>query len=177
MKGDFKNGKIYKITNDYNDAVYIGSTCETLIKRYSIHKSSTNSEKINHRPLYKLMNEIGFERFRIELICDFPCEDKYQLRQKEGEYIRSFGTLNTKIECRTKKEYKEEHKEITAQQMKDWAKTNEDYILQYHKDYYMNNKDKINEYKSEKIVCDCGCEVKRNHLARHKKSLKHINNT
>jgi hypothetical protein len=28
------------------------------------------------------------ERFSsIELICDYPCEDKYQLRQKTSEYI------------------------------------------------------------------------------------------
>ena len=34
------------------------------------------------RPLYILINEIGFERFRIQLICDFPCEDKYQDKKR-----------------------------------------------------------------------------------------------
>jgi len=32
---DFSQGKIYKITNDYNDAIYVGSTCDTLVKRFS----------------------------------------------------------------------------------------------------------------------------------------------
>ena len=30
MKTDYSKGKIYKITNDYNDHVYIGATCDTL---------------------------------------------------------------------------------------------------------------------------------------------------
>jgi hypothetical protein len=38
-------------------------------------------------PIYKLMNEIGFERFRIELIEDYPCQDAYQLRQREGHFM------------------------------------------------------------------------------------------
>jgi group I intron endonuclease len=68
MSQDFSKAKIYKITNDYNNDVYVGSTCDLLTKRFSNHKKSvTNNEKKN-RPLYKLMNEIGFERFRIELI-------------------------------------------------------------------------------------------------------------
>ena len=33
---DFSQGKIYKITNDYNDAIYVGSTCDTLVKRFSL---------------------------------------------------------------------------------------------------------------------------------------------
>ena len=51
------------------------------------------------------MHNIGFERFRIELICDYPCVDKYQLIQKEGEYIRNIGTLNKTISGRTHREY------------------------------------------------------------------------
>ena len=35
---NFENGKIYKITNDFNDSIYIGSTCDTLDKRMIRHK-------------------------------------------------------------------------------------------------------------------------------------------
>ena len=94
MSQDFGKGKIYKITNDYNDEVYVGSTCDLLTKRFSNHKHSLNNTKKKNRPLYKLMNEIGFERFRIELIEEYPCQDKYQLRQREGHFIREIGTLN-----------------------------------------------------------------------------------
>ena len=75
---DYTKAKIYKITNDYNDDVYVGSTCDTLIKRFSYHKKDSKKDKKKNSPLYKLMNEIGFERFRIQLLEDYHCEDKYQ---------------------------------------------------------------------------------------------------
>jgi hypothetical protein len=45
------------------------------------------------------------------LIEEYPCEDKYQLRQKEGQYIRQLGTLNKTIAGRTEQEYREENKD------------------------------------------------------------------
>jgi group I intron endonuclease len=93
MSQDLSKDKIYIITNDFNDEVYVGSTCDTLVKRFSAHKSSTNKSEKMQRPLYTLMREIGTERFRMELIEDYPCEDKYQLRQKEGEYIKLMELL------------------------------------------------------------------------------------
>ena len=38
MKGILSNAKIYKIINDYNNDIYIGSTTRTLVKRFSQHK-------------------------------------------------------------------------------------------------------------------------------------------
>ena len=35
MKVDYSQGKIYEITNDYNNDIYVGSTCDTLVKRFS----------------------------------------------------------------------------------------------------------------------------------------------
>ena len=43
---DFQKGKIYIITNDYNDEIYIGSTCDTLVKRFSAHKKHVIMIKI-----------------------------------------------------------------------------------------------------------------------------------
>ena len=44
MSQDLGKGKIYKITNDYNDDVYVGSTCDTLIKRFSVHKYNSRND-------------------------------------------------------------------------------------------------------------------------------------
>ena len=33
---DFSKGKIFEITNDHNDDVCVGSTCDTLVKRFSL---------------------------------------------------------------------------------------------------------------------------------------------
>ena len=124
MSQNFTKAKIYKITNDYNDDVYVGSTCDTLGRRFSCHKCDARREKHQNRPLYKLINEIGSERFRIQLICDYPCDDKYQLRQKEGEYIRQIGTLNKNIAGRTDKQYEQETKEQRREYKKEYIQQN-----------------------------------------------------
>ena len=40
----------------------------------------------------------------------------------------------------------------------------------YHKEYRQANKDKLNE----KVNCECGCEIVKTHLKRHKATKKHI---
>jgi hypothetical protein len=106
---DYSKGIIYKITNDYNNDIYIGSTCDTLGRRYARHKTDfiNNSNNCKARKLYKLMDEIGFERFLIKKICDYPCENLFELKHGEGKYICEMGTLNMRIAGRTQKEYQQ----------------------------------------------------------------------
>ena len=40
----------------------------------------------------------------------------------------------------------------------------------YKREYYEIN---INKYK-EKVICECGCEISKNNLTKHKKSNKHL---
>ena len=94
-------GKIYKILNNVNDDVYIGSTCQSLSKRMAKHRESVNSVYKKHRPLYAKMRELGVINFYIELIIEYPCENLEQLHAVEGQYIRSQGTLNAAIAGRT----------------------------------------------------------------------------
>ncbi len=96
MSQKFTNAKIYKISNDFNEDVYIGSSCNSLKKRFYFHKSASKVEGKNNTKLYNLINEIGFERFRIDLVEDYPCKDKYELTQREAYWIRNMGTLNMK---------------------------------------------------------------------------------
>lgn len=163
MSQDFSKGKIYKITNDYNNDVYVGSTCDLLTKRFSGHKSDSKKEKQLRRPLIKLMNEIGSERFRIELIEDYPCQDKYQLRQREGHFIREIGTLNKVIAGRSvdeyKKQYYEENKEINIQKQKEYVNKNKDKVFEYQKQYKQDNKIKT-------------CEYNKNYREQHKEKAK-----
>ena len=130
------------------------------------------------------MNEIGYERFRIELIEDYPCQDKYQLRQREGHFIREIGTLNKMIAGRSEKQYYAENKETIQEYKKEYQKVNKEQIQKYKKDHYEANKIKISEkakdyYEAnkqkihDKITCECGCSTSKCHLLRHKKSFKH----
>ena len=131
------------------------------------------------------MNEIGFERFRIQLIENFHCEDKYQLRQKEGEYIRKIGTLNKLMAGRTDQEYREENKEKIKEINKKYFQNNKEKLLNYQKEYKIKNEEKLKkrdkeyrEINKEKIsgiiTCECGCITSNRNISRHRNSKKHI---
>ena len=96
----YQNGKIYKILNTEDDKVYVGSTCQKLLsKRMGKHREDALTRTY---PLYKHMNEIGIDKFYIELIMSYPCSSKDELIAKEREWIKAIGTLNKRIEGRTK---------------------------------------------------------------------------
>jgi hypothetical protein len=93
IKRDYQQGKIYGIVNDLTEDEYAGSTYESLDKRMSGHKSKYL--KHPNRPLYKLMNEIGFDHFTIFLIEDYPCDTVEELREREQYWITKMKpTLN-----------------------------------------------------------------------------------
>ncbi len=145
MSQDFSKGKIYKITNDYNDEVYIGSTCDILSKRFSSHKRERNCANRKNSKLYSLMREIGTERFCIYLIEEYPCNNKYELTQREGYWIREIGTLNTRIETRTKQEYRQDNKDMITLKKKEYNTQHADIIKEKRRQYYLENKEKLKE--------------------------------
>ena len=143
------------------------------------------------------------ETFYIELLLDFPCENKDQLRAKEGEYIREMANLNHAVAGRNQKdwyeenkerilehikEYREENKELINERVKRYVANNKDKILENKKQYYIKNKERMNKnnrenyykyreyylnYWKEKIKCECGMAITKCHLTRHKKSQQH----
>ena len=71
---DYQNGKIYKILNNIDGEIYVGSTIETLGQRMAKHRSEA---KRTQNKFYNHMNELGVENLYIELIENFPCNDVY----------------------------------------------------------------------------------------------------
>ena len=141
------NSKIYKIVNDVNDDVYVGSTYNLLCRRMEKHRS--HRFQYAHRPLYKLMIDLGVQHFHIELVEDFPCENKEQLRKREGHFIREMGTLNMVIEDRTRKEYKEANKEKIQEYMAKYREDKKEELLEYTKRYRDSHQDQMKQYKLE----------------------------
>jgi len=170
---DYSKGKIYKILNTIDDNVYVGSTVETLSLRMAKHRSHVKARP--HFKLYEHMNELGVENFYIELIENCPCNDIYELRAREGHYIRKIGTLNKLIAGRTLKEYqtdnkehikeynkqykdehkeeikqyREEHKEHIKEYMKQYIEEHKEHIKLYKKQHYEKNKEHIKEYMKQ----------------------------
>ncbi len=77
---NYRNGKIYRIVNDVNDTVYIGSTTQKLCQRMQSHKQDATRRD---SPLYSAMNELGWVHFRILLVKLYECENKQQLEAEE----------------------------------------------------------------------------------------------
>jgi predicted GIY-YIG superfamily endonuclease len=171
MCQNLDKAKIYKITNDYNDDIYVGSTCDDLNKRFSVHKCLSHPKYAKQSTLYTLINEIGFERFRIDLIEEvIDCKDKYDLRIREAYWIRQISTLNVRInEGINKRENLHSYNMIPDIREKQ---------INYIKNRRLNPEYLKTEYekKKEKIECECGCIINRGNISYHLKSKKHTTN-
>ena len=187
MPINYQNGKIYKIINDENELVYYGATTLSLSQRlvqhrldYKYYLEGKKKNKSTSIQILKYKNPI------IVLVEDCPCERKEQLTARERFWIENNPCVNKVIPGRTKKQYNEDNRELQKKKCKQYHKDN----IEAHKDrckqYYEENKNKIKEnlikkYEKtrekqlEKITCECGCQICRHSLTRHKKSQKHIN--
>jgi hypothetical protein len=109
----YMNGKIYKIINDVDNDIYIGSTYKHINKRWGQHIADAYDDKNMNKPLYKKIRELGYEHFKIELIKNNPCSSRYFLEQEENVFIKEYGNLNIKGNINVIEKYKkpnENHK-------------------------------------------------------------------
>jgi len=149
---DYKNGKIYKIVNDLNDDVYVGSTVNTLSQRMAHHKY--DFERYPDRKIYKFIRNTGgdWSHYKIILIEDYPCDRKEQLLQRE-QYYKKIATLNNNncfgFDKKRKKKYNKEYREA--------------------------NKDKIKENKNTVCICICGRKYTHCNKSHHEQTKHHQN--
>jgi hypothetical protein len=81
-----------------SDKIYIGSTCKTLEQRLKEHEYQYKSFKAGK----KVSNFSSFEILKngdyyIDLIENYPCENKQKLETREGKYIKLYRNENLKI--------------------------------------------------------------------------------
>ena len=139
--------KIYKLTCE-TGKIYYGSTSTELRIRLNHHKSDKRIPSCRSK---------GFINPKIELLE--TCEKEKQ-KKRESYYIRNFECVNKVIPDRTNQE---------------WKKDNMDKIRIISNKSYHKRKEKSNEQRKEKITCECGTITNKRHLARHKKTKKHLN--
>jgi group I intron endonuclease len=84
----YASGKIYKLVNDVNDNLYIGSTTQALSKRMVQHRS--DAKRMRQCKVHIAMNAIGVHHFSIILIEAFPCASKDALEAREFEITNVF---------------------------------------------------------------------------------------
>ena len=123
----FANAKIYKLINSIDGQIYVGSTCNTLNKRFATHRSCAKTQP--DRCIYNHYNNIGWHNVSIVLIEYYPCTNRLELEQRERYYIDLLKPqLNNNLPARTDDDTKQYHK-------------------QYQPQYNIDNKEKINHQR------------------------------
>lgn len=153
-KKRYQNGKIYSIRSHQTEDIYIGSTINTLPKRLDGHKKSFKSWNDNKKGHYVSSFEImKYDDYYIELIENYPCNNKNELERQEGIHIRSNDCVNKRIAGRTEKEHYDDNRDKKLQQMKEYQTKHKDEILQQKKEYHINHRDerlqKAKEYRAK----------------------------
>ena len=107
---NYSKGLIYKfVCNDITiPNIYVGSSTD-FTKRKSQHKSACNNEndKSYNLYVYQVMRENGgWSNFTMLKICDYPCENKFELELEERRYMELLKSdLNKVKPGRTKHEH------------------------------------------------------------------------
>jgi hypothetical protein len=176
---DYKNGRIYKLTDVNYTKCYIGSTTQPLCKRFYHHKAGFKSWKngIGRKSTsYDIFEEFGVENCFIELIESFPCSSKEELIKREGYFIKNTTCVNKIIMGRTPDQYRvdckekiKEYRDANKDKMKEYRDANKDKMKEYRQD----NKDKIKLQK--KIYNDSNKEKIKLYKKKYRDSIKEKN--
>lgn len=140
----YRNAKIYKLCSSHTDKVYVGSTCERLLcMRFSGHRRSYRHWQKGKYRFVSSFDIIKYPDAYIELVESYPCNNKDELRQREGYWIKQLDCVNRRIEGRSMKQYR------------------------------IDNKKQIQEKRNVKTDCPCGGRYTHPNKAKHMKSKKH----
>lgn len=182
MINKYQNGKIYKLINKLNnEMIYIGSTINTLKKRFQAHKTTFKKKKIFK--IYQYINELGIDNIDIQLIENYPCNNKIELLQREEYYICLYKELiMNKIKAYWSneekqqyfKKYNKEYRIINNKELKLYDKIK--YINHIEKYKNKSKLDRINNKDRHKCLTCFYNTCSKTDLTRHYNRKKHIDN-
>lgn len=198
----YENGKIYKIVDNTNNNIYIGSTCEpTLARRLAGHRCIYNKYLKTGCNFISSFDILKNNDYNIILLESYPCKNRDELLARERYYIDNNNCINKNRPIITEdekkeliKEYNETNKDKIKEYYKQYRESNKykelkkEYYnknIEEFKKYYEDNKDKnknqyllyreLNKDKiKNKFVCECGGKYTYNGKSTHLKTLKHL---
>jgi hypothetical protein len=173
----YKYGKIYKLTSEHINKIYVGSTCKKLLSQRLAHHNSgyKNWKKGNKRYTTSFeLFELGSVQITLLEAC--PCNTKDELLYKERYWIEQYKDIivnkyrpiitneEHKEQMREQqKQYREVNKEQMREQQKQYREVNKEKIKEHKKQYREVNKEKIKEHKKEYY------EATKEQIKEHKK--------
>ena len=103
MKNTYNNGKIYIIRSPNTERVYIGCTAGSLNNRMRGHNHVNNN-------CYS-MDVIKAGGAYIELLLNYPCNNRTELERKEKDYLKFYYNICVnRIDITTKEEIRNERR-------------------------------------------------------------------
>lgn len=168
---NYQNSIIYGIRTP--TGLYVGSTTNYTRRKcgHRVNIYNQNVRGYNYNLYVNIReNDCKWEMYPIK---KFPCNDKLELRIEEENMRKK---LNANLNMRSAILDKEKEKRTA----KLYYENNKDSLAIKTHNYWEKNKKKIKERKDAlnkgvTIKCECGSEVRRDVMCRHKKSNKHIN--
>jgi len=127
---NYKNAKIYKLTGE-NGLYYYGSTTRRLNIRLNEHRCKSGCERS------KLLTNPT-----IELLENYPCNNKIELQERERWYIENNECVNRKVPNRTDKEYQEKYRKRDTEKKKEKKHNKNEKSVKSKKKYRELNKAK-----------------------------------
>ena len=164
---NYQNAKIYTIRSHQTEQIYIGSTTQSLANRLCGHKCDLKNGKVGSSK-----EIIKYDDAYIELLEEFPCDNKQQLCKREGFHIRKNNCVNKQIAGRTREEYRKDNDEHLTNYYKNYRINNKENKKEYDKKYEEENKEHKKQYRKQyykknyeinKDVRICVCGVQYNY--------------
>ena len=153
---NYQLSKIYKIYSPSKNLVYIGSTTQALSQRLGEHLRNYKAYKNdNTKTCFSSFIILDCDDYKIELVEEYPCNNRQQLCKKEGEYIKNIECCNKNVAGRTFQEYDrlrsetEERKVYKKEHGKQYRIDNADKIKEQKRQYRIDNADKIKEHQKQ----------------------------
>ena len=145
------NGKVYAIRSHQTEKLYIGSTTQTLCKRFGDHVYNYKKFLKNSDSGMSSVELMKYDDTYIELISEHNDITKDMLRKFEGEEIRKNkeNCVNIYIAGRTIQQYRKDNPDvIKTQRIREYQK-NSDKIKARVNKYRLDNLDVIKERKTQ----------------------------
>ena len=139
-------------------------------------------------------NKRHLNQIEAKYIKDLKAELNYEIPQdiEEGsdrkEWQKEYNSKNAEKISEKKKQYRAKNAEKIAEKMKEYGEKNREKIAENKQKYYAkncekiaekmklyreNNREKKRQKDREKVICECGVEVTKPNIVRHRKSKKH----
>jgi hypothetical protein len=175
----YQYGKIYKITSEHTNKIYVGSTCKKLLsQRLASHNDDYKKWKKGNKRYTTSFELFELGSVQITLLEACPCNTKDELLSKERHYIELHQDIIvnkqrpivTNEENKEKmKQYNEYNKEHLTKQKKEYYEANKEHLTKQKKEYNEANKEQISKQKKEYR------QANKEHIKNHDKEYSQAN--